>query len=52
MARRAVVWGVLINLFLSGQVRGKNSDFLIESWQDHEGIPESCALAVAQTPDG
>ena len=52
MARRAVVWGVLINLFLSGQMRGKNSDFLIESWQDHEGIPESCALAVAQTPDG
>jgi PAS domain S-box-containing protein len=42
----------MLNLFWSGQVRGGNSDFLIQSWQDHEGLPESSALAVAQTPDG
>jgi len=31
---------------------GKDSDYLIASWQDREGVPESSALAVAQTPDG
>src|SRR5580698_10360964 len=39
-----LVWG--------GPAWGKNPDFLVQSWQDHEGLPESSALAVAQTPDG
>ena len=51
-ARQVVAGLALLGLFLSAQAWGKNSDFLIESWQDHEGIPESSALAVAQSPDG
>ena len=47
-----VALAITTALVCKGQVSGGNSDFLIDSWQDHEGLPESCALAVAQTPDG
>ena len=50
---RLAVGCAAIALFSLGEpLWGKNPDFLIDSWQDHEGIPESSALAVAQTPDG
>ena len=48
----AAGWVAIAVLFLCGRANGKNADFLIESWQDHEGVPESAALAVAQSPDG
>jgi PAS domain S-box-containing protein len=50
------VWFVSVCLTewnsLAGEVYDKNPDYLIESWQDHEGLLESSALAIAQTPDG
>jgi PAS domain S-box-containing protein len=39
-------------LFHGLPATGGNSQFLIQSWQDQQGLPESSALAVAQTPDG
>jgi PAS domain S-box-containing protein len=48
----AAVCAVLAALLWTGPVWGQDSDFLIASWQEHEGIPENSALAVAQTPDG
>jgi ligand-binding sensor domain-containing protein len=32
--------------------RGENPDYLIERWSSSDGLPENCALGVAQTPDG
>ena len=52
LRRLAVIGVALLILAGTGQGWGKNSDFLIETWQDHEGIPESSVLAIAQTPDG
>ena len=48
----AVSLAALTSLSRGGQAGNANADFLIESWQDHDGLPESSALAVAQTPDG
>jgi len=48
----AAVWTALGILFWTSPLWGKDADFLIQSWQDREGLPESTALAVAQTPDG
>ena len=50
--RLSLIGAVLLNLFCSGRAWAKSSDFLIKTWQDHEGIPESYVLAVAQSPDG
>ena len=36
----------------AGQVRMGNPDFLIENWLEGDGLPESSAYSVAQTPDG
>jgi ligand-binding sensor domain-containing protein len=33
-------------------VLDSNPDFLVENWLALDGIPESSALALAQTPDG
>ena len=48
----AAVGAAMGTLLWTSPVWGKSSDFLIDTWQDREGIPESSALAVAQTPDG
>lgn len=50
--RQAVYLAAMVSLYWGGQARGQNQDFLIQSWQDQDGVPESSALAVAQTPDG
>jgi len=54
--RLAFVWIAVIcfanQLSTAGEIYDRNPDYLIESWQDHEGLPESSALAIAQTPDG
>jgi len=36
----------------AGQSRSGNPDFLIENWLEGDGLPESSAYAIAQTPDG
>jgi PAS domain S-box-containing protein len=36
----------------AGQVRTGNPDFLIRNWMEGDGLPESSAYAIAQTPDG
>jgi PAS domain S-box-containing protein len=36
----------------AGRVLDTNPDFLVENWLAVDGIPESSALALAQTPDG
>ena len=36
----------------AAQTWTKNSEYLIDSWGNHEGLPESAALSVAQSPDG
>jgi PAS domain S-box-containing protein len=52
VAPSLIVLAVLLALVWARPVWGKNSDFIIESWQDHEGIPESSVRAAAQSPDG
>ena len=36
----------------AGQMRDGNADFLVENWLEGDGLPESSAYALAQTPDG
>ncbi len=36
----------------AGQIRTVNPDFLIENWLEGDGLPESSAYSLAQTPDG
>ena len=36
----------------AGQMREGNGDFLVENWLEGDGLPESSAYALAQTPDG
>lgn len=52
LRRRTAAWlGVLLWLG-AGLAWARNPDFLLQTWLDRDGIPESTALAVAQTPDG
>ncbi len=37
---------------MAGQMRPGNADFLIENWLEGDGLPESSAYSLAQTPDG
>jgi PAS domain S-box-containing protein len=41
-----------LNLLHAERVLDSNPDFLVENWLALDGIPESSALALAQTPDG
>ncbi len=50
--RLAIVWAAMVSSLWGGSARGDNSDFLIKTWQDHEGISEASVLAVAQSSDG
>ncbi len=52
IARPALVLAVLLQLMGSGPAWSQNSDYLIDSWRNHEGVPESSVLTVAQSPDG
>jgi len=52
VAPAVMVLTMLLAFVLGRPVSGKNSDYMIESWQDHEGIPESSVRAAAQSPDG
>lgn len=36
----------------AGQMRPGNANFLIENWLEGDGLPESSAYSLAQTPDG
>jgi hypothetical protein len=40
------------DLLHAERVLDSNPDFLVENWLALDGIPESSALALAQTPDG
>ena len=46
--------GLLLQAGLAGagQLREGNENFLVENWLEGDGLPESSAYAVAQTPDG
>jgi PAS domain S-box-containing protein len=46
--------GALILAVVLGSLpaRAGSPAFLTQSWRDHEGIPESSVLALAQSPDG
>src|SRR5271170_6142641 len=40
------------NFLRAERVLDSNPDFLVDNWLALDGIPESSALALAQTPDG
>jgi len=48
----AAMWLALTSLAGNVQAWGGDSEYLTESWRDHEGIPESSVTALAQSPDG
>jgi PAS domain S-box-containing protein len=50
----AVLFGLAWQTGLAGagQMREGNANFLIENWLEGDGLPESSAYALAQTPDG